>query len=622
MKQSAPRSNGALATAGGLGRSMGALPEQTIVFLGALLTWALFVAVRGPSGWQEMSSSGLADSDAVMRLAQIRDLLSGQGFYDLTQHRMNAPFGLEMHWSRLIDVPIAALIILGNVLLGPEYGEPFAMTVWPMLIFLPALVSICFVSREIGGMGAVLPAMIFAMASPRSLVFSPGQIDHHNVQIMLCLALAACVVVSQRVPKAAAAAGALVALTLSIGLESIAYALVCVAWYPILWILKGQERTPQMALFALGLMGSTLLLAFGLHAPVSGFSAACDVFSFAYAPALIMGAGGLYILSRMSTALIRWPTRFAAAGAVGAVCILSIAAIAPECLKGPYATLTPELREIWFDRVAETQSFQSMFANSLSSALMLYPFLATALACGAWAIWNMARQNPPHLEGLVLVFTMLLIGFLLGLAQVRATNTAMFFALPIFAIFAAIIRGSLNKNGQKIGNSSAMVLAWVLGTNAPWLVMAMQISGAEAEASSQANRLASCGLPREIKTLNQHPPGVVVNGVNLGPWITAYTKHGAVSGQYHRNEKGILDAHRALTSKPSKARKLIEARRGKYVVWCASSGGGERLKEANPDGLVAQIENGAVPDWLLPITDRTKTGLRLYKVVTPAQAAN
>ncbi|NNF76968.1 MAG: hypothetical protein HKN05_02965, partial [Rhizobiales bacterium] len=279
MKQSAPHSNGTLATASGPERSMGALPEQTIVFLGALLTWALFVALKGPAGWQEMRSSGLADSDAVMRLAQIRDFLSGQSFYDLTQHRMNAPFGLEMHWSRLIDVPIAALIILGNLLLGPGYGEPFAMTVWPMLIFLPALVSICFICREIGGMGAVLPALVFTIASPRILAFSPGQIDHHNVQIMLCLVLAACVVASQRLPKASAAAGAVVALTLSIGLESIAYALICVAWYPILWIIKGQERMPQMAYFGLGLFASTLVLAFGLHAPASGFSAACDVFS-------------------------------------------------------------------------------------------------------------------------------------------------------------------------------------------------------------------------------------------------------------------------------------------------------------------------------------------------------
>lgn len=622
MKPGAPHNNTLPATASGFGRSLSALPEQTVVFLAALLTWALFVSLKGPIGWNEANSAGLMDSDSVMRLAQIKDLLSGQGFYDLTQHRMNAPFGLEMHWSRLIDVPIAALIILGNFLFGPDYGEPFAMTIWPMVILLPALVSICFVSREIGGMGAVLPCLVFAMSSSRIYAFSPGQIDHHNVQIVLCLVLAACVVISQRAPKFAAAAGAIVPLTLSIGLESIAYALICVAWYPALWVLKGQERAPQMARFAVGLFASTVLLTLGLHAPVSGFGAACDVFSFAYASPLILGAAGLYALQRAGNALNQWSTRFAGTAALGVACILCIATLAPDCLKGPYADLTPELREVWFNRIAETQGFQSVFTNNLSSALVLYPFLVIALACGAWAIWHFARQKAARLEGLAFFFSLLLAGFLLGLAQVRAINIATFFALPVLAVFAAIIRENLNTKGQTVGNCSTMILAWILGTNAPWLLLAAQLNTASAADSKLTGSSLGCGLPHDIKILNHHPPGVVVNGVDLGPWIAAYTKHGAVSGQYHRNEKGILDAYRALTSEPDKARALIDARRGKYVVWCASAPGGAFLKEANADGLVAQIERGALPRWLEPLTDRSKTGLRLYKVRPPASVPN
>jgi hypothetical protein len=41
-----------------------------------------------------------------MRLAQLRDWLGGQGWYDLTQSRVAG--GYESHWSRLIDAGLAA----------------------------------------------------------------------------------------------------------------------------------------------------------------------------------------------------------------------------------------------------------------------------------------------------------------------------------------------------------------------------------------------------------------------------------------------------------------------------------------------------------------------------------
>ena len=232
-----------------------------------------------------MLARGPMDPDSVMRLAQVKDLLAGQSFFDLTQHRMNAPFGLEMHWSRLIDLPIAALVLLGNSWIGSAYGVPFALTFWPLLVLLPVLVMLGVLAREVGGARAVLPGMIFALACPRIGVFMPGQIDHHNVQILLFLTVATCVVISHRAPKFAGAAGVLAPISLSIGMETIAYVLICCAWFPCLWIVKGHDKARQMAFFALGLFCATGILMAGLHVPFWGLDARCDVLSFAYAPA-------------------------------------------------------------------------------------------------------------------------------------------------------------------------------------------------------------------------------------------------------------------------------------------------------------------------------------------------
>src|SRR3990167_2986593 len=49
------------------------------------------------------------DGDDVMRLVQVRDLLNGQGWFDLVQPRLGPEGGTLMHWSRLVDLPIAAI---------------------------------------------------------------------------------------------------------------------------------------------------------------------------------------------------------------------------------------------------------------------------------------------------------------------------------------------------------------------------------------------------------------------------------------------------------------------------------------------------------------------------------
>src|SRR5690348_13799793 len=67
------------------------------------------------------------DSDDVMRLVQVRDLIAGQGWFDLTQHRLGLEGGTPMHWSRLVDLPIAALILFFRLFLDPLAAEAWAL---------------------------------------------------------------------------------------------------------------------------------------------------------------------------------------------------------------------------------------------------------------------------------------------------------------------------------------------------------------------------------------------------------------------------------------------------------------------------------------------------------------
>ena len=68
-----------------------------------------------------------------MRLLEVRDWLAGQSWFDVSQHRLNSPDGVPMHWSRLVDLPIAGTILLLATVLGTAAAEHAALVIVPLL---------------------------------------------------------------------------------------------------------------------------------------------------------------------------------------------------------------------------------------------------------------------------------------------------------------------------------------------------------------------------------------------------------------------------------------------------------------------------------------------------------
>ena len=82
------------------------------------LIWAAIALYMLWYKWAAIHWFSLSDPDDNMRFAQVRALLGGQGWYDLRQHRIDPPGGISIHWSRLVDLPIAGLILLLQPVLG------------------------------------------------------------------------------------------------------------------------------------------------------------------------------------------------------------------------------------------------------------------------------------------------------------------------------------------------------------------------------------------------------------------------------------------------------------------------------------------------------------------------
>jgi hypothetical protein len=107
-----------------------------------LLAYALIAAVcLGSLQWGDLlgvvRALKVADGDDALRLVEVRDLLNGQSWFDLTQKRYLPPEGVPMHWSRLVDLPLAAAVRVLTPLLGEGLAFGMVAAAWPPLL-LPA----------------------------------------------------------------------------------------------------------------------------------------------------------------------------------------------------------------------------------------------------------------------------------------------------------------------------------------------------------------------------------------------------------------------------------------------------------------------------------------------------
>jgi hypothetical protein len=181
-----------------------------------VLVWLVVALALLLQYWGQTAES-LLDTDDAMRLVQMRAWLAGQGWFDLHNARIEPPGGYDSHWSRLVDAGLAGLLLLFQYF-DPQSAERLMRAWWPLLWLLPTIAGMTAIAWRIAGREAAVVALLLALAGVLAYQqFTPGRIDHHNVQIALALLVAAATVWSDRKRWTAAAAGALTGLAFAVG---------------------------------------------------------------------------------------------------------------------------------------------------------------------------------------------------------------------------------------------------------------------------------------------------------------------------------------------------------------------------------------------------------------------
>lgn len=576
--------------------------------LATLFLVVVTLAGRGPS-----LSDWLGDTDDAVRLVTVRELINGAPWFDTTLPRIGAPEPLVSHWSRLIDLLLAAMIGALSPLLGPDRAELVTRVVWPTLLFFAlALVVAREAQRRAGPLAAAFALVLVATSAMALAQFRPGRIDHHNAQILCAVAGLLFLVRSLDDRRAGWIAGVLLGLGLAVGYEAIALTVPALGLAGLTTVLqsprhhKGSEGVTRAAVAAT----AVLFVAFvATISPTRWLDVRCDALSFNLVAFAVCGTAGLWAAMRIdgghvARCAILGAGLFAGAGIY--------AGLEPACLAGPFGQVAPALKPIWLDEVIETKSVLWLAASHPAPALAAVAFVLAGAAAQV-VLWRRQRCASTALAAAFVV-----LAALLGCWQVKLLPYASWLAALPLGIWAAGLRGT-GSISPLLARVAAVVLLSQATLDAGFTALLSPLQRASQQIASEveaSDPRRPCFLSHNVHHLAALPPGLVAGDIDLGPYIVALSPHRVVAAPYHRLEKGILANHALLSGRAEQALQRLEALGVDYVALCAdrwqSANHSVRSKDSRP--LRTRLLDGDRFGFLQELDMPADSGLRVWKV--------
>lgn len=592
-------------------------PPLPLRDLGLALAISVFVfATYALAGFPTLADAA-GDSDSLLRLVEVRDLLGGQAWYDLHQYRMGPDGGFVMHWSRLIDAPLAAIIQLaGAVGFDMPMAENIALTAWPLILMTATLFGLLQLARGLGDEHTIFPAAALGAAAIYFVgIFRPGSIDHHNAQIALTVAMLALLVNAPGHRHFSALAGACAALMLAIGMETAPYVAVGGAAVALALLFGGEAEVRRAASFGLAFAAATFAAFLVTVGPASWSIPACDAMSNVQLSLAAFGGIGLALIALSPVLNATFTRRLASLGALGVAFLLAIRYGFPQCLADPYAAVEPRLRDIWLNNISEVQSVVALAKYNWTQLLTYYVTPALAVMLLAVIIGRGGATR-----GRLIYGGFLLAAFLVSCWQVRGSS----FSVPLATVALSLGIGVLRERVARAPSSAgsvALVAAWLASVNLVWSAAAGALSpvpqpAAEAGSGSDAATVAdACWADASFARLAALPAGNVLAVSDLGSPILANTPHRVLAGSYHRNIDGNRAMADAMLGKAAAAEAVVRTYGIDYVALCRGNVESRNYAALEPAGFMADLMAGRAPAWLALDADTRGQTIEIYRVV-------
>lgn len=569
--------------------------------------WLAAAAVLIWQRWAMIHWYSLPDTDDNMRMAQVHAWLGGQGWYDLRQYKLNPPVGFNIHWSRLVDLPIAALELIARPFVGGLVAQKFAAGVAPLLPLWVALAGAgLIVRRLVDPRAALIGGALLLCCTAAMLMYMPMRVDHHGWQLALLL-LTIAGLVDPRPWRGGLTMGVSSALSLTIGLELMPFLVIAGAAAVLRSVWEPED--------AARLRGYGLLLAAGCALGYLGFASydnavpRCDVLSPVWLSTMVAAGSLAFALGGLT--MTDWRLRLALAGAGGVALALFFALAFPQCLGRP-EQISPELAAKWFNNIREAKPLTT---QPWTLALSVVALPVVGVVGSFWAAWTARREA--RLAVWAPVALVSLVSLLLVLWQTRQAPAAQFMGVAgaawlIWHFVPRLLKSRLMPV-RTLGVVGALLV--FSGLAVPAAISQWPAGNAATprdKAIAKAN--SYCPTLPALAPIARLPATTIFTFVDMGPRLITVTHHRAIAGPYHRNGAAILDVHHAFDGDPDQARAIMLRHGATLLMTCPNMSESTVYRARSPHGFYARLASGEKFAWLDPVPLPPASPLLLWRI--------
>lgn len=572
------------------------------------LSWLAVCALLLLTARSKIIESRFPGPDDTLRLVQLRDLLAGQGWYDLHQYRIDAPDGVLMHWSRIVDVPLWAFMKMLTPMLGQAQAEQVTMIVLPLLVLGLILVAIGRLAwRLFDVQTAVFACLAVAFWSQILVQVQPLRIDHHSYQIM-CVAMAAWAL-SWRSPfRGGAFAGLMMAMGTMISLETLPMTATFGGILALRWFADYKARWWLVSYMQALALGMVVLFAL---TRATDLAQHCDVIAPAHLGFFLitaLGTGAIAALPQMPR-----PALFILFSLVGAAGLGFVAMTAAQCFVPPFSDLDPVLRQQWYLAVLEGLPIWHHPANRAIPAIA-----QSLVALGACiALWARSQdwQRRWWLEYSLLMLAAIVAGCLTFRSM---AFPAVLGAVPMGWLAHQLLRHFRATDRLPAKLMTALTVYLLLLPSTPVIVYEKLIKRDDPATQNGPLQMrdSACHLEDNAYLLDKLPPSKLFATLDIGPVILLETHHSVVATGHHRAPRAMLAVIHGFTGTPDQARSIVSSEGARFVVLCSDLHEAAKWQRlGGGDSLAAHLMAKDPPNWLVREDIGGPDELQVWRVV-------
>ncbi len=571
------------------------------------LAWALMAVLLPLTAIPMIWNRQFADGDDIMRLIQVRDWLAGQSWFDVTQHRIDAPFGAVMHWSRLVDVPLAMIVWPLSPIIGQAAAEQVAAVLVPLLtLFVVMLLIGRMAWRLFDEEATTLACIVVALSAPLLYQLRPMRIDHHGWQIA-CALLAVNALMARDARRGGWIAGAALALWLSISMEAMPMVIAICGIALVRWLRCWGDRQWLVSILqSLAVCSGALYLL--THGTAAG-GELCDAIAPAHLAALGVMALGATGLGRVEVSR-PWLFVLLVLGSTGLASVLVLLQIAPQCAGGSFGGMDQVAHDMWLANVSESKPIWD-HPLDLMVQILLPPVLAI-IVCLRLAMQSGAWLHRWHLEYAALIAAAMIFAIALPRSCGVVIGLA---AVPLGYQLRLWLRSlrTLHKPRKQ-----AMAVAGIVAALLPALPLTLLMQAAPAQSAAPADATlaqnSACDLDAALPAIGGKA-ATILAPIDMGPAILLDSPHSVVATAHHRAHRGIGDTIRFFTGDEDQARAILASRKVGYVMLCPSMREMDFYRAQGKANFAQRLTDGDAPDWLMPIEGPAPNGMKLWRVI-------